>query len=76
MREGWGGYSGYDNWFSGGLNNAQISTVASYNNFVPGFKSIFIQENGEFLNFYERIDELSKNSKAARDAFLNVPMLD
>ena len=76
MKEGWGGYSGYDNWFSDGLNNAQISTVASYNNFVPGFKSIFIQENGEFLNFYERIDELSKNSKADRDAFLNVPMLD
>ena len=76
MKEGWSGYSGYDYWFSGGLNNAQIATVASYNNFVPGFKSIFIQENGGFLNFYERIDELSKTNKVARDAVLNLPTLD
>ena len=76
MKEGWDGYSGYDNWFSEGLNNAQIATVASYNKFVPGFKSIFEQENGEFLKFYERIDEMSKTSKAARDAVLNFPTFE
>ena len=76
MRQEWGGYSGYDTWFSDGLNNAKMASVASYNKLVPGFKSIFTQENGRFLNFYGRIEELSKTSKVARDAVLNLPALD
>jgi predicted aminopeptidase len=75
-RQEWGGYSGYDTWFSDGLNNAKMASVASYNKLVPGFKSIFTQENGRFLNFYGRIEELSKTSKVARDAVLNLPALD
>lgn len=72
MKESWGGYSGYDNWFSGELNNAQISTVVSYNETVPGFNSIFVQENRNFFNFYKRVKELSKTDKATRDAVLTL----
>ncbi|HBQ01348.1 MAG TPA: aminopeptidase, partial [Gammaproteobacteria bacterium] len=37
LKESWSGYDGYDAWFARELNNAQLSTVASYNDLVPAF---------------------------------------
>ncbi|MBT8131001.1 MAG: aminopeptidase, partial [Gammaproteobacteria bacterium] len=30
LQQAWGGYSGYERWFAGPLNNAQLSSVATY----------------------------------------------
>ncbi|MDO9316798.1 MAG: aminopeptidase [Gammaproteobacteria bacterium] len=58
LREQWG-YTGYDRWFAGPLNNAQLSTVASYNDLVPTFAALLEEVGGDLQRFYERVTELA-----------------
>lgn len=64
-------YSGYDRWFDGPLNNAQLSTVASYNDQVPGFAALLAEVGGDLALFYARVRELTTLPKEERDALLN-----
>ena len=52
LAEEWGSSGGYDSWFSGSLNNAQLSTVTSYNDLVPYFENLLAQSNGDLETFY------------------------
>jgi predicted aminopeptidase len=62
----WGGFEGYDEWFEGPLNNAQLNTVATYYDLVPAFHEL-IEENGGDLNkFYAQMKKLSFTSKEKR----------
>jgi predicted aminopeptidase len=68
MRSGWGGFSGYDNWFSMPLNNAQLAAVATYQHWVPALRRelearglpAFFEEMQQMasLSFEERRDRL------------------
>lgn len=60
LKTRWQGYSGYDTWFAGELNNAQLATVTTYNNLVPGFSALLAQQGGDLPAFYARITELAK----------------
>lgn len=60
LKVAWGGYSGYDNWFSKSLNNAQLSTVSAYNDLVPFFNNELNSAAGDLEKFYQRVEELSK----------------
>ena len=63
----WQGYEGYDGWFSESLNNAQLSTVASYNDLLPFFAAVFEQSNQDFSAFYtevRRIADLPERERA------------
>lgn len=67
LKQQWQGYGGYDAWFSKPLNNAQLSTVASYNDLLPFFAGIFEQVDQDFSAFYAeigRIAELSEQERA------------
>jgi predicted aminopeptidase len=55
----WGGYSAYDAWFAADLNNAQLATVATYNNLVPAFEALLRTGNGDLGAFYERAAQLA-----------------
>ena len=55
----WQGYSGYDSWFAGELNNAQLATVTTYNNLVPAFTALLAQMGGDMPAFYKRAAELA-----------------
>jgi predicted aminopeptidase len=55
----WQGYAGYDAWFSRSLNNAQLSTVASYNDLLPFFRAVFERENQNFPAFYAEVQRLA-----------------
>ncbi len=59
LREQWG-YAGYDRWFAGPLNNAQLSTVASYNELVPAFAALLEEFGGDLERFYARVMALSE----------------
>jgi len=59
LREEWG-YSGYDRWFAGPLNNAQLATVGSYNDLVPAFTALLKSVDGNLPAFYERVAELAR----------------
>lgn len=60
LKASWSGYAGYDAWFARELNNAQLSTVASYNDLVPAFDSLLRQLEGDLRQFYRRVQELAE----------------
>lgn len=69
FRETWD-YRGYDRWFDGPLNNAQLSTVASYNDLVPAFARLLEEEDGDLARFYRRVEQISRLPEEQRNALL------
>ena len=55
----WGSGGGYDTWFANSLNNAQLSTVTSYNDLVPNFERLLVQNGGNLEKFYSKVIEIS-----------------
>lgn len=66
LRTSWDGYSGYDKWFAGPLNNAQLNTVATYQDLVPAFERLLAKHNGDLEKFYEEVKRMKKLSKDER----------
>jgi predicted aminopeptidase len=60
LKQSWGGYAGYDAWFSRPLNNAQLSTVSAYNQLVPFFRQQLNELDGDWPRFYARVAELAE----------------
>lgn len=69
FRERWD-YRGYDRWFDGPLNNAQLSTVASYNDLVPAFARLLAESGGDLAQFYARVEGISHLPAAERTQLL------
>ena len=69
LREQWG-YAGYDRWFAGPLNNAQLSTVASYNELVPAFAALLKEVDGDLERFYARVMALAELPEEQRQEVL------
>lgn len=69
LREEWA-YTGYDRWFAGPLNNAQLATVASYNALVPFFADLLTQVQGDLARFYEEVEVITRLSAVEREARL------
>lgn len=70
LKAEWGGYSGYDAWFAGGVNNAQLATVNTYNKLVGSFTALLDSVGGDLPAFYARVRELQKLGRAERHAEL------
>jgi predicted aminopeptidase len=71
LKAGWDGYQGYDAWFARSLNNAQLSTVSSYNDLVPFFTELLRQCEGDFALFYQRVQELVDMEARDREQVLS-----
>ena len=67
----WDGYSGYDNWFAGALNNAQLSTVGSYNELVPFFADLLESVDGDFPRFYAEVNRIAAMDADTRAQLTN-----
>ncbi len=65
----WGGYAGYDRWFSEPMSNAHFALIATYQDLVPAFRGLHASEGG-FRKFYDRVKLLAKLDKAQRRAQL------
>jgi len=70
LKQSWGGYSGYDDWFSRELNNAQLNTIANYYDFLPAFERLLQMNGGDMEKFYVEVERLSKMSKDQRHQWL------
>jgi predicted aminopeptidase len=70
LKQQWDGYTGYDNWFAAGLNNAQLATVATYNALEPAFTALLNEEHGNMPAFYRRAQDLAKRPSLERRAAL------
>lgn len=66
LKQQWGGYTGYDNWFAQSLNNAQLSTVSSYNQLVPYFDGLLGQSGGNLQEFYGEVQRISNLTEEER----------
>lgn len=73
LRAAWGGTSPYAAWFDRPLNNAQLNTVATYFDLVPGFRKVLRSVDGSLPRFYEQVRQLGKLPKAERRRRLGVP---
>jgi predicted aminopeptidase len=63
--ERWNGYDGYDRWFNEPLSNAHLASVATYHDFVPGFRTLLKQEK-EFPAFFRAVRQLASLPKEER----------
>lgn len=62
----WGGYSGYDRWIDGPINNAKLAAMSVYNDLVPEFLRLFELCSGDYERFYAAVARLGRMDKAAR----------
>ena len=65
MKAGWGGYAGYDRWFAEPLSNAHLASVATYHDFVPGFRALLKQEKS-MTAFYAAVKRMAGESRDLR----------
>jgi predicted aminopeptidase len=70
LKSSWGGYAGYDGWFGKSLNNAQLSTVATYYELVPALNNLLVKCGGDLEKFYTECKALAKLTKEQRRAEL------
>jgi predicted aminopeptidase len=65
LKKSWGDYSGYDTWVAQ-ANNASFGAQAAYDELVPGFETLFAQQGGDWLGFYDAVRQLAKRPAAER----------
>ena len=66
LKASWGGYAGYDPWFSQPLNNATLGSISLYTKWVPAFQALLEQEGGDLPRFYLRVAALADLPKEER----------
>ena len=60
----------YDRWIAKGLNNADLASVGTYYDCVPGFKRLLAKAGGSLPRFYAAARRLAHEPKSVRDAQL------
>ncbi len=68
LRAQWGGYAGYDHWMSGELNNAKISSVSTYERYVPAFRLLLQRQGGDMKGFFAAVRAIGKLPPKQRHA--------
>jgi predicted aminopeptidase len=68
LKAEWGGQAPFGAWFRDDLNNAQLASVATYYDCVPGFERELAAANGDLEVFYRRVRELARMPQKERDA--------
>ena len=66
-------YPLYDEWIAAGLNNADLVSVATYYDCVPGFTRLLQEEDNDLGRFYSAARALAKLPRAERHARLCTP---
>lgn len=64
-------FSGYDGWIASGLNNAQLSTVATYHGLKPGFLALYENTDQNITNFLKKSQQLATLERSLRQQRLN-----
>jgi predicted aminopeptidase len=56
----------YDEWIAKGLNNADLTSLATYYDCMPGFERLLAEQGGDLPRFYAAARALSKLPRAER----------
>lgn len=70
------GFTGYDQWFARGPNNAQVVSVAIYTQLVPEFQALLKHEGGHLERFYAKVKSLASLPKNERADALRKAMVE
>ena len=62
--------SAYDVWMNQSLNNAKISSVVAYHDWVPAFQKMLTENMGEMHQFFEACRQLTQKNKDERHKIL------
>ena len=73
LKEPWNGRAPFESWFEREINNADLASVATYYDCVPGFERELAEVGGDLKAFYRRVLELAKRDQAERDAAVCAP---
>jgi len=69
LKDGWGGFAGYDPW-AAQANNALFAAQRAYDEQVPGFEALFEREGRDFARFYDAVRSLARLPRDERHAAL------
>ncbi len=64
----WHGQAPFKAWFARDINNADLASIATYSDCVPGFERELAAAKGDLAVFFERVRNLSRLPRAERDA--------
>lgn len=70
LSETWDDDYGYDKWFETDLNNARLSAVVTYRQYVPGFLALLAAAGNDMKKFYEIVASLGKCELSLRHRIL------
>jgi len=70
LKASWGGQGDYDQWFNQPLNNAALSSVTLYTQWIPAFHALLEQEGMSLPRFYQRVAALAQLPVTERTAAL------
>lgn len=73
LKKTWGGYDGYDNWMGEDLNNAKLTSIATYHNYVPAIRSVLSGVDNDLNRFYAALRVLKSWSNEDRENCLSAP---
>lgn len=74
LQDALGGYTGYDDWMATDLNNAKLSSVATYHDYVPAFRSILAKTANDFERFYTLVEVMTSWTAERRRLCLGDPI--
>lgn len=69
LKQTWGSYGGYDNWFSE-INNAKIAAVSTYHAGVPALRHLLSSLDGNMKHFYRAAETIASWPAPARQRWL------
>lgn len=76
LKASWNGYTGYDRWFDGALNNANLISAATYHGCMPGLRRLLRSVDGELPRFYAEVKNLAKQTLEERRKAVCSDVLD
>ncbi len=65
LKQAWGGYTGYDRWFSEPMSNAHFALISTYHDLVPAFRAL-LREKVALPEFYQAVRALARADKDQR----------
>jgi predicted aminopeptidase len=70
LNKEWNGTSRYEPWLRHSLNNAKLVSVLAYHDFVPVFRAILKEKDGDLKQFYAECLRLSQTPMEKRHRIL------
>jgi predicted aminopeptidase len=70
LKRQWDGQASFDSWFEADINNANLASIATYYDCVPGFRRELEAAGGDLRAFYVRVRALAKLDQKQRDTLL------